>query len=82
MEIAADYARFGTLLLDDRNGSVVKVMAHKHNYNAEEINKETLKKWLMGRGQQPATWATLVRVLYDIELSSLAGDIKAIKCQG
>ena len=26
------------------------------------------------------TWATLVEVLCDIELSSLAGDIVAIKC--
>ena len=55
-------------------------MAHKHSNDAERINTEILKEWLTGRGKQPVTWATLVEVLHDIELSTLAGEIEAVKC--
>ena len=80
VEIATKYVQFGTFLLDDRNGSRVKIMARKHHYDAEQINIEILQEWLTGRGKQPVTWATLVEVLRDIELSTLAGDIRASKC--
>ena len=51
-------------------------MARKHLNDAEEI----LQEWLTRRGKQPVTWATLVEVLYDIELSALAREIEAVKC--
>ena len=56
-------------------------MAKKHHHDAEQINTEIFHEWLTGRGKQPVTWATLVEVLHDIELSSLARDIEAAKCQ-
>jgi len=80
VEIATKYVQFGTFLLDDRNGSRVKIMAHKHHYDAERINTEILQEWLTGRGKQPVNWATLVEVLRDSELSTLAGEIEAVKC--
>ena len=80
VEIATKYVQFGTFLLDDRNGSRVKIMTHKHHYDAEQINMEIIQEWLAGRGKQPVTWATLVEVLYDIELSTLAVEIETIKC--
>ena len=55
-------------------------MAHKHLNDAERINTEILQEWLTGRGKQPVTWATLTDILRDIELSTLAGEIKAVKC--
>ena len=81
MEIATKYVQFGIFLLDDKTGSRVKVMAHHHLNNAEQINTEILSEWLTGRGKKPVDWATLVEVLCDIELSTLAGDIEAVKCQ-
>ena len=80
VEIGTKYVQFGTFLLEDRNGSRVKIMARKHHYDAEEINIEIFEEWLTGRGKQPVTWATLVDVLHDIELSTLAGEIEAVKC--
>ena len=80
VEIETKYVQFGTFLLDDRNGSRVKIMARKHHYDAEQINIEILQEWLTGRGKQPVTWSTLVEVLHDIELSTLAGNISATKC--
>ena len=55
-------------------------MARKHLNDAEEIDTEILQEWLTGRGKQPVTWTTLVEVLRDIELSTLAGKIEAVKC--
>ena len=80
VEIATKYLQFGTFLLDDRNGSRIKIMARKHHYDAEQINMEILQEWLNGRGKQPVTWTTFVQVLHDIEMSTLARDIEAVKC--
>jgi len=77
---ATKYVQFGTFLLDDRNGSRVKIMAHKYLNNPVQINTEILNEWLTGRGKQPVNWATLVEALHKIELSTLAGDISTSKC--
>ena len=80
VEIETKYVKFGTFLLDDRNGSKVKIMAHKHLNDSERINTEILQEWLAGKGKQPVTWTTLVEVLQDIELTALASEIEAVKC--
>ena len=80
VEIATKYVQFGTFLLDDINGSRVKILADKYHSDAEQINIEILREWLNGRGKQPVTWATLVDVLQDIELSTLASNISTSKC--
>ena len=54
-------------------------MAHEHLNSAEQVNIAILQEWLIGRGKKPVTWTTLVEVLRDIELSTLAGDIEAVK---
>ena len=82
VEIATKYVQFGTLLLDDQNGSKVKIIARKNHYDAEQINTEILQEWLTGRGKNPVTWTILVEVLRGIKLSTLAGDIEAVKCPG
>ena len=79
-EVGTKYVKFGTLLLDDRDGSRVKMIAHKHQQDGKEINTEFFQEWLTGRGKQPVTWATLVDVLHGINLNKLAGEIKAVKC--
>lgn len=45
VEIPTKYGQFGTYLLDDRTGSRVKIMAHKHHYDTERINTEILQEW-------------------------------------
>ena len=82
VEIATKYVQFGTFLLDDRNGSRVKIITHKHLNDPEQINTEILHEWLTGRGKQPVTWATLIKVLRDTKLFTLASNIVDVKCQG
>ena len=79
VEIATKYVQFGTFLLDDRNGLRVRIIEHKYHCDAEQINTEILQKWLTERGKKPVTWATLIEVLRDIDLSAVAGDIEAVK---
>ena len=80
MEVGTKYVSFGAFLLNDSTGARVNIMAHKYLNDAELINIEILQQWLNERGKQPVTWAALVEVLRDIELSALAGDIEAVKC--
>ena len=72
--------QFGAVLLDESTGARVRSLEHQHQRNAERINQEILQEWLAGSGKQPVSWATLVEVLRDIELSTLADDIAAVKC--
>ena len=79
-EIGIKYHDFGLDLLDDCNGVRIRSIAHEHRDNAEQINTEVLQQWITGRGKQPVTWKTLIQVLHDIELSTLAGEIEPVKC--
>ena len=80
VEIGNKYSQFGIFLLNDDTGSRIMSMASKHHYNAEQINTEILHEWLIGSGKKPVSWATLVNVLRDISLSTLADEITADKC--
>ena len=79
-EIGVKYYQFGILLLEDDTGARIHAIAHEHRDNAERINTEVLQQWINGRGKQPVTWKTLIEVLHDIELSRLAREIEAVKC--
>ena len=75
-EIGTQYKIFGTFLLEDDRGAKVDNIIRECRERAEDINTKILHEWLNGRGKQPVTWATLVEVLNNIELSTLAGDIQ------
>ena len=77
-EIGVKYLDFGLFLLDDPNGVRTRALAHKHNNNANEINREIIEEWVAGKGKHPVTWKTLIQVLRDIELSTLAEEIETI----
>ncbi len=57
----------------------MKAIAHQHRDNVEEINLDVLQKWVNGEGRLPVTWGTLIEVLYDTELNTLAADIQDVK---
>ena len=78
-EIGTKYYNFGILLLNDATGGKVRNLEHKCREDAERINTEILQEWVAGRGKQPVTWETLTEVLRDVELSTLASEIEAVK---
>ena len=75
-EIGVKYQDLGSQLLDDPTGVKVDSMEHKHGRDSLRINTAILKEWLRGQGRRPVSWRTLIEVLQDIELSTLAGVIE------
>lgn len=79
-EIGTNSMHFGILLLEDDNGVRILSITKECRDQAEEINIRILQQWLGGRGKLPVSWNTLVAVLQDIELSTLANEIAFMKC--
>ena len=73
--IGANYHSLGILLLKDNDGTITDAIITAHPHKPENITCDILSKWLQGQGRQPVTWATLMTVLHEIELSELAQDI-------
>ena len=53
----------------------MSVIATQYWGDAEQINLEILKHWIRGKGK-PLSWDTLIDVLKDISLYTLASDIQ------
>ena len=77
-KIGGDYSTFGTLLLDDKDGSEISAIEIELSNNAERIAHRIFTLWLKGKGKQPVTWSTLVSVLRDTELNQLATTIAEV----
>ena len=75
-EVGVKYQTFAAQLLEDPTSAKVNSMEHKHGRDSLRINTEVLQEWLRGQGRRPASWRTLIEVLRDIELSTLAGEIE------
>ena len=48
----------------------------QEHYHVRGIVLKILQRWLEGMGKHPTTWATLIKVLRDVDLSQLANDIE------
>ena len=71
-QIGTHYTTLGPLLLNDDNGAITYAIVRQQHHNADEINRDILTRWLMGRGKWPVTWSTLISVLKDVGLTELA----------
>ena len=69
--IGHNYMPFGVFLLQDDHGSMMANIEHENNTNPQKIIHQILRMWLQGRGV-PVTWSSLIRVLRDCELNTLA----------
>ncbi len=75
-EIGTRYSDFGTLLLEDNTGAVIQGLERQCGIDSFRINREILSGWIQGEGRKPVTWATLIGVLRDIGMNTLADDIE------
>ena len=78
-QIGTNFRNFGILLLEEENGSRIQSIIHECRDNAEQVNMKVLQEWIAGRGKLPDSWDTLIKVLQDIDLGTLADDIAAVK---
>lgn len=72
------YEKLAMHLLDDDNLEIVDVLEEKYHHDPDKIITAVYKKWISGAGKKPVTWHTLVGVLKDIELNSLAKEIETV----
>ena len=71
-EIGPNFEKFGTLLLEDKNGNKVTMVTMSEHDDPLPITVKILQQWLHGKGRLPVTWQTLVKCLRDIHLNVLA----------
>ena len=74
--IGDKYSDYGIFLLKDDTASLVSAIKSKHQLDHSSIIEEITRKWLEGSGEQPISWRTLVRVLKEIKLKTLAEEIE------
>eukprot|EP00731_Ephydatia_muelleri_P005630 Em0002g1806a len=67
-QIGVNYSKFGILLLNDNNGTIVKALEKQYCQNAEDIIIAIFGKWLEGMGEKPVAWSTLVATLQKINM--------------
>ena len=78
-KIGTAFENFGILLLGDNDGDRTDAIVRELRERAEDINKRIFRLWVKGEGLQPVSWATLVGVLHNIGLNTLARDIHQVK---
>ena len=74
--VGTKYSKLGIFLLNDDTGAIVEALERQYSLNSEEINVAIFRKWLQGKGAQPVAWSTLIDLLREIGLCTLADDIE------
>ena len=61
-EIGVQWRVVGTVLLDDKNGTIIPALAQQFGNNAHDITMEILSRWMQGKGIE-CTWHALIDAL-------------------
>ena len=77
-DINGDYNKFGTLLLDDKNGKKLYSIERSKHGDPVDITVAILQMWMDGKGRMPVTWQTLVTYLRKTGLNVLADNIESV----
>ena len=81
-DIAAKWHKVGIHLNFDPTGHTLDLIHARHPSDPEACCTDMMKRWLGGRGKQPANWATLLRVLKDAEFCVLAEEVEQLLVAG
>ncbi len=65
-----------TSLLNDQDAAKFQAIEGQFRGDPLWINHEIFSRWLQGEGRKPVTWATLVGVLGEIGMHSLADEME------
>ena len=72
--IAEKITTLGIGLLNDTYGDITANIEAQYRHDQCRMAKEIFRKWLEGTGRTPQTWATLVTVLREMQMGSLADE--------
>ena len=73
-KVGTQYGKFGTILLNDEDGSVLEVIENDCLGKCERIIRKILGCWIKGRGRQ-VTWKVLIDTLRLCDLNELADNV-------
>ena len=76
--IAAKWKAVGIHFNFDPNGNTINLIDARHPLNPEACCTDIVTLWLEGKGRNPATWATLVKVLRNTEFNVLADEVEQL----
>ena len=75
--VAAKWRDIGDLLDFDASGATLQqIQADEGQKGVESCSRSMFQHWLLGNGEQPASWATLLEILEDSRFVSLAADVR------
>ena len=77
VEIGTEYDSFSIQLLQDDRGSVLGQIREGFGPDPQDILKEVFKRWLNGSGKPVKTWETIIEVLKDVKMLTLAESLKS-----
>lgn len=72
--IASHWEKIGMCLQIDE--ATLRMITVNTRGDVMDCCREMMQRWLMGSGRQPVTWATLIEVLREAGLKTLAGDLE------
>ena len=75
-QCSSKYYNIGVFLLSDFNAHIVQSLVMEHKNVNEDIMKAVFKKWIDGTGKTPISWNTLIKVLRQVELGTLADELQ------
>ena len=78
-KVGVYYREFGTILLNDKDGSKVDVLEHDFK-KSNRITLKILQEWVLGKGLL-VTWKALIQTLRDCNLNALADQIQKKEVQ-
>ena len=76
IEIGTEYDGFSIQLLQDDKGNIFGQICKGYGPDPQDILKEVFKRWLNGVGKPDRTWKTIIKVLKDIKMLTLAESLE------
>ena len=70
--LAAHWKKFGVYVDFDNDGSTLDVIESKGKADPEACYLQMMREWIAGRGEQPASWRTLLKLLRQFGKVTLA----------
>ena len=74
-KVGAQYAKFGEILLNDGDGTLIEAMEVDYQGKCEHIVCKALTQWIRRRGK-PVIWTALIETLQDYKLITFANHIR------
>ena len=74
--LAAHWKTLGVYFDFDDDGSALDVIEAKGKGDCEACYQQMMREWMAGRGEQPTSWRTLLKLLRQFGKNTVAKDVE------